>query len=334
MKLEGHGHASAALELQLQCFSGRGAVYSIFPPTHHLPSSLQPAHNLRLQHSLNTHPPSREQILARYSNFPSLFAFCFAFHSDADAPPPLSLHPLTLALNGALAARRYAALHLLALRFGNGEGLDDSERGRESYWNDVRAVMALLTSSLANATAPLIDALDAAKRERLRMENPTPTSHSRSSSTESPIRTSPSHHQEQRRRRLSSHLTSFAPLPSHLTRFAAHVDALTNALTDARDLLESCVASLRDDTSTSTTTNAATNSAHTHTHHDPTQNVVDPPALLPFERLRHELGLALRECERGRGPLLELLRPPFADEDDEEDWVPSLGLDAEKSELG
>ena len=33
-------------------------------------------------------------------------------------PLDLSIHSLTVALNGALAARRYAALHLLALRFG------------------------------------------------------------------------------------------------------------------------------------------------------------------------------------------------------------------------
>jgi hypothetical protein len=45
---------------------------------------------------------------------------------------------------------------------------------------------------------------------------------------------------------------------------------------------------------------------------------------------------ALRECERGREPLLELLRPASADEDededDEEDRVPALGPDAESSD--
>ena len=109
------------------------------------------------------------------------------------------------------------------------------------------------------------------------------------------------------------------------------MDALKNGLNNVCNHLESCVASLRDDTSTTTSTNAAINSTHTHAHHDPTQDVVDSPALLAYERLRRELGLALRECERGRGPLLELLRPPSADEDDEdeEDGVPSLGLDAE-----
>jgi hypothetical protein len=241
---------------------------------------------------------------------------------------PFSLHSLNLALNGALAARRYAASHLLALRFGSGGSLDDGERVTESYWEDVRAVIALLTSALANATAPLIGALDSAEGERLRTENPTPSaSHSRSSS-ESPERASPLYHQEELRRRRrrrahrsSSHFASFAPLPGHLTRFAAHVDALTNALNDARESLESCVASLRD-------------SDTTLTSHNPLQDA-DAPALQAYDRVRRELGLALRECERGREPLLELLRPPSADEDEEdedEDRVPALGPDAESSD--
>jgi hypothetical protein len=236
---------------------------------------------------------------------------------------PLSLHSLTLALNGALAARRYAASHLLALRFGVADSLNDTERASESYWEDVRAVIALLTTALANATAPLIEALDAAERERLRTENPTPSeSHSRSTSTSEPAAL----HQEQqeqqeRRRRRQAHrsswrFASFAPLPSHLTRFATHVEALTNALNDARENLESCVSSLRDRDPAS-----------------PSQDA-DEPTLHAYERLRRELGLALRECERGREPLLELLRPASADEDegDEEDSVPALGPDAESSD--
>ena len=239
---------------------------------------------------------------------------------------PLSLHSLTLALNGALAARRYAASHLLALRFGGADRLNDTERASESYWEDVRAVIALLTTALANATAPLIEALDAAERERLQTENPTPSeSHSRSTSTSEPAapHQKPQEQQERRRRRQahrsSWRLASFAPLPSHLTRFATHVEALTNALDDARENLESCVSSLRDRDPAS-----------------PSQDA-EEPTLHAYERLRRELGLALRECERGREPLLELLRPASADEDedeedDEEDRVPALGPDAESSD--
>ena len=323
--------ASAALELQRQRRS-RG-IEVFFPPTtspppKYSPISPQPppsAHITRFGGKTSQSTPTSPHSSFSASRFT---AMQMPRH-------PLSLHSLTLALNGALAARRYAASHLLALRFGNGDDLDYNERGSESYWEDVRAVMALLTSALANATAPLIETLGAAERERLRTEIPTPTSHSRSSS-ESPIRTSPLHHQEQRRQRQvhrsSSHFASFAPMPSHLARFAAHVDTMTNALDDAREHLKSCVASLRDGTSTSTAT-ATANATHTYNHRNSTQ-VVDAPALHAYERLRRELGLALRECERGREPLLELLRPPSADEDeeDEEDRIPALGLDAESSD--
>lgn len=323
--------ASAALEFQRQRRS-RG-IEALLPPTHSPPPKYTP---VSLPPPLSTHITRLGSKSSHTTPTSPRSSFSASRFTAMQIPRhPLSLHSLTLALNGALAARRYAASHLLALRFGSGDSLDDGERGSESYWEDVRAIMALLTSTLANATAPLIDALDAAERERLRTENPTPsTSHSRSSSTEPPIHTSPLHHQEQRRqrqaRRLSSRLTSFAPLPSHLARFAAHVDAMTNALDDAREHLASCVASLRDDTSTTTATTAAANS-RTHTHRSPMQDVVDPLALHAYERLRRELGLALRECERGRGPLLELLRPPSADED-EEDGVPALGPDAESSD--
>ncbi|KAH8996175.1 hypothetical protein EDB86DRAFT_2920096 [Lactarius hatsudake] len=226
---------------------------------------------------------------------------------------PLSLHSLTLTLNGALAARRYAASHLLALRFVGGDALEDSGRGGDSYWEDVRAVMALLTSALANATAPLVEALEAAEHERLLTENPTPTTaHSRASS-ESHARSASFH--QQRLARRTSHVTSFAPLPSHLSRFAAHVDALTNALHDAREHLESCVASLRDGTASGSSSSSPQ----------------DAPALRAYERLRRELGLALRECERGREPLLELLLPPRALSPDDDEEVPALGPDAESS---
>jgi hypothetical protein len=325
--------ASAALELQRQRRSrGIEALFipTTSPPPKYTPISPQPplsAHITRLGSKFSQSTPTSPHSSFSASRFT---AMQMPRH-------PLSLHSLTLALNGALAARRYAASHLLALRFGNSDDLDDCERGSESYWEDVRAIMALLTSALANATTPLIEALDATERERLQTENPTPTSsHSRSSSLESPIRISPLHHQERRRRRQvhrsSLHFASFAPLPSHLARFAAHVDAMTNALDDAREHLESCVASLRDGTSTSTST-ANANAAHPHNHRNSTQ-VIDAPALHAYERLRRELGLALRECERGREPLLELLRPPSADEDDEdeEDRIPALGLDAESSD--
>ena len=306
--------ASAALEFQRQKRSrGIEAFFSSArsPPPKYTAISPQPPTSTHITR-LGNRSPSRQ------SPPPSSYS-ASRFTAMQMPRHPLSLYSLTLTLNGALAARRYAASHLLALRFGAGDGLEDNGRGGDSYWEDVRAVMALLTSTLANATAPLVEALEAAEQERLLTENPTPTTaHSRASS-ESHTQSSLFHHhnysQRLARRSTSSHVTSFAPLPSHLSRFAAHVDALTNALHDAREHLESCVASLRDGTATTTT------------------SPQDAPALRAYERLRRELGLALRECERGREPLLELLLPPRAPSpEDDDDEVPALGADAESSD--
>ena len=307
--------ANAALELRRQRRSrGIGAFFSsiLSPPPKDAAIDSRPprsTHITRLANrSSSSNPPS-----------PRLSYPASRFTAIQMPRHPLSIHSLTLALNGALGARRYAASHLLALRFGAGDNLDDSERWTESYWEDVRSVMALLTNALANATAPLIETLDAGERERLRSENPTPPTPHSPSSTESPI---PASSQRRRRaHRASSHMVSFAPLPSHLSRFAAHVEGLTNALNDARSHLESCVTSLRD--------------GGADVPWNPS-NLQEAPALQAYELLRRELGLALRECERGREPLLELLRPPPAEEEDDdeedEDSLPALGLDAESSD--
>jgi len=326
---------SAALELQRQRRSK--GMEAFFPSTRSPPPKYT---------SISSQPPLSPHII-RFGNKPShptspRSSFSASRFTAMQVPRhPLSLHSLTLALNGALAARRYAASHLLALRFGGGDSLNDTQRASESYWEDVRAVMGLLTTALANATAPLIEALDAAERERLRTENPTPsTPLSRPSSPfespaqeASPLSQRQEKQQERRRRRQahrsSSHFASFAPLPSHFTRFATHVEALTNALNDAHKHLEFCVASLRDRHPT-----ISESAIGTQRHHAPQDCDAEEPALHAYERLRRELGLALRECERGREPLLDLLRPSSADEDeeDEEDLVPALGPDAESSD--
>ena len=119
-------------------------------------------------------------------------------------------------------------------------------------------------------------------------------------------------------------MTSFAPMPSHLARFAAHVDAISSALNDAREQLEQCVATIREDKSPdfSTVPQADGPSA------DPfgLEGASENPALQAYDRLRKELGYALRECERGRERLLDILAPPKArnetdEEDDETDLI-------------
>lgn len=192
---------------------------------------------------------------------------------------PLSLTGLQLALHGALSAKRYASSHLLALRF--------SEDEDDAYWEDVRSVMALLRSTFEDASARLTEALDIAEKNRVRDERPSPRNSLDLSavrrSAPAPVRT-------------MADMISFAPVPSHLARFAAHVDAMSSALNDAREHLEQCVASLRDTAPSDTPAGASAVQEH--------------PAFQAYDRLRKEVGYALRECERGRERLLDIVAGP------------------------
>ncbi|KAK0501761.1 hypothetical protein EDD18DRAFT_1144248 [Armillaria luteobubalina] len=195
------------------------------------------------------------------------------FTAIQPARHPLSLSSLQTLLQGTLGSKRYACAHLLALRFGE----DDDE----GYWEDVQSVMELLTSAFADTAARLTVALEEAEALKVRLENPSPSSlpsHSRSVSQ------------------------SFAPMPSHMSRFAVHVDAISSVLKDAREDLDQCVDALRDE--------ASLFSPPPH------------PALEAYERLRRELGLALRECERGRERLLDIISPPRLDDDPDTDADP------------
>ncbi|PCH36444.1 hypothetical protein WOLCODRAFT_140424 [Wolfiporia cocos MD-104 SS10] len=207
---------------------------------------------------------------------------------------PLSLSGLRLALHGSLSAKRYACSHLLALRF---EGDED-----ESYWEDVRSVIALLTSTFEDASARLNHALKDAEKKRTKEELRS------SKPTSQPAKT-------------MAEMVSFAPMPSHLTRFAAHVDAISSALNDAREHLEKCVAAIRDTEDDKPFGKSSASAAQEH------------PAFEAYDKLRKELGFALRECERGRERLLDIVsgpRPAFdADLDAAADGTPGLGRDSE-----
>lgn len=235
---------------------------------------------------------------------------------------PISLSALNHAMQAALASKRYACSHLLALRFADEED--------EGYWEDVRSVMGLLTSTLADASSRLLEALTEVEQQKLRDQSPTPGltvpgSRDGDRSLED-LESLPSPPTKANRRPTS---ISFAPLPSHVSRFAAHVEAITSALNDARDNLEQCVASLREECS-----------APSSAGHDPrrrrrsrptsTEEPAGSPAIDAYERLRRELGLALRECERGRERLFDVVFPSDLcglEEEDSGDDVPALGHD-------
>lgn len=215
---------------------------------------------------------------------------------------PLSTSSLNQALQCALASKRYACSHLLALRFEEDED--------EAYWEDVRSLMSLLTTTLIDASSRLTEVLDEVEEQRLKDEAASDTAFDvqpSSSLSSPPVFTHSLSHS-------ISRTTSFAPLPSDLARFAAHVDAISSALNDARDYLEQCVASLKEEPSLSDSPRLYELSNH--------------PALLAYERLRRELGLALRECERGREKLTNVLLPsPSSSPEDPEKDLPTLAPD-------
>ncbi|KAF8496083.1 hypothetical protein BU17DRAFT_103488 [Hysterangium stoloniferum] len=212
-------------------------------------------------------------------------------------PPSSTGNPQNLhaALQGAIGAKRFACAHLLALRFDDtadnicwrdGRDLDADE----AYWEDVRSVITLLTSALEDASARLSDGLQQRRRERelAQVEERPPSGEEISMSSfvrSSTILLPPA---------------SFAPAPGHLARFSGHVDAISTALDDARTHLQQCLGSLREDPELVGST--------------------DDSPLQSYDRLRRELGLALREYERGREHLsiiVERQKPHTASDEDE-----------------
>ena len=239
---------------------------------------------------------------------------------------PFSLSALSLALHGALSAKRYSCAHLLALRF-------EEDANDDGYWEDVRSIMALLTSTFSDASGNLVIALDEVEKKRMKDARPS-TESLAGSSREGSL--SPGDGKKRvsfgRPMRSMAEMTSFAPLPGHLTRFAAHVDAISSALNDAREHLEQCVAAIRDDNILEADTSQLPSfdaSPSAGVDDDANQNT----ALQAYDRLRKELGFAFRECERGRERLLDAIaasKPvvPLADEDEDvSPTVPSLAPD-------
>ncbi|KAI0691792.1 hypothetical protein C8T65DRAFT_670380 [Cerioporus squamosus] len=216
---------------------------------------------------------------------------------------PLSLSGLHLALQGALASKRYSCSHLLALRF--------SEDEDDTYWENVRSVMALLSSTFADASTRLMEALDDAEKRRIKDENPTPPrgnsalpqgKESGKERSSSPLRRSFAP------MRSMAEMISFAPMPSNMSRLAGHIDAISTALNDARDHMEECISALRNPSI----------QCESQLDGAPAQ-VQDHPAFQAYDRLRKELGFALRECERGRERLLDIIAPRSIPEADDED---------------
>ncbi|KAF9465535.1 hypothetical protein BDZ94DRAFT_1188976 [Collybia nuda] len=241
---------------------------------------------------------------------------------------PLSISALHHALQGALASKRYACSHLLALRF--------SDEEDEGYWEDVRSVMGLLTTTLADAASRLNVAMEAVEHQKLRDQNPTPclqsdfpvSEYSENEDQDATfVDAEEGNELDQKPIRKQLEEVSFAPMPSHVTRFATHVEAITAALDDARNNLADCVAALREERVLAVSPKRRSRSRRSM--QVPDDSVPESRALEAYERLRRELGLALRECERGRERLLDIVFPPNLREDsDSDEDLPGLGHDA------
>ncbi|OJT13494.1 hypothetical protein TRAPUB_9959 [Trametes pubescens] len=304
---------AAALDLQRKRRSAALETFGIPPPSYASSADF-------------TEPPLRSPVRASHSRNSSGISPTFS-SSSRFTPVHTTRHPLSLsglhgALHGALSAKRYTCSHLLALRFNEDE--DDT------YWENVRSVMALLTSTFADASSRLVEALDDAEKRRIKDEHPTPPSgpHNRESSI-SPLRNQMGG--ERNRLRSMAEMVSFAPMPSNMSRFGVHVDAISGALNDARDHLEECVAALRDSSSRRQSFESS----------DGEPSVQDHPAFQAYDRLRKELGFALRECERGRERMLDILAGPRAltevvEDEDVSPHTPGLRQDSgsESSEKG
>ncbi|KLO11511.1 hypothetical protein SCHPADRAFT_855233 [Schizopora paradoxa] len=252
----------------------RGSVALGFPSSRSVPSLRSPSHSPSSSSKFTSFQPTRH---------------------------PLSVSALHNTLDGAVAARRYACAHLLALRF-------DEDAEDESYWDNVKSVMSLLTTTLEDASARLCDALAESEQQQSQMAQPSPLpsplpsfeqindsflsvrqpegSMSPSSAASSPMLVPGSHSAIP----LSPlGIQSFAPMPSGLSRFGGHVDTISGALGEASSHLRELVSSLQDPVS--------------EQRHERSSS--ERATLDHLEKLRRELGLALRECERGKASLID-----------------------------
>ncbi|KDQ19500.1 hypothetical protein BOTBODRAFT_28079 [Botryobasidium botryosum FD-172 SS1] len=269
---------------------------------------------------------------------------------------PLSLSALRQALQTALNSKRYSASHLLALRFEDEEGED------EGYWEDVRSVMALLTSTLEDAAARLKEAMEDEDAEEMRrregvLASPAPSSSLLGSyelGSGSPGSVSGGRARGGHGRRYgggsgdsgsgsgsgSGGPVSFAPMPSPLMKFVAHMDSIQLALDAAKEQMLICVAGVQNaqaNPDASAELLLAGGAVGVGDGEGSDLGMDEPlsgdaMAMLCYERLRRELGIALWECERGRAPLLEIVnnRENSGAYGDGED-VPSLGHDQDSS---
>lgn len=203
-----------------------------------------------------------------------------ALNTSAIQPKGPSLQAIQAVLRSALSARRYACAHLLALRFQ--PSIYDTDVEREEYWTNVHDVISLMTDAYNSATLSVEKCLEtsyALEREEEQSDSGEIESNVMLSVVEPVLKTTP--------------FSGFAPTPTPIAKFAAHMTNLSTALEEAREHLTACVSGLR-----------------------PKEDKAQ--ALLAYDAVRRELGVALREYERGRIHLIAILSPPQTEPEHED----------------
>jgi hypothetical protein len=275
--------------------------------------------------------PSSTQFGRPYSPFTSPTSPPSRHDSARSSPRRLrSYSSLKSSLDRAVMSRRYAASHLLALRF--------DEDPLDIYWEDVASVMNLFSKALLDASSSLAEALSEYLAARMAEQVPTPPSSKIRHSSDgrgngmrdifgmpiSPLPSPPA----VIRRLPSVELSSFAPMPTDLAQFAAHMDTMTKSIEAAQKELRACLTALQSPPPSRGDQEQVTqcgNDLSVSRTQPLTQQVMDS-----YGRLRRELGTALRECERGKGPLtcaLHLNAPGGGDNGDQDAGASSSGLE-------
>ncbi|KAF8307787.1 hypothetical protein DL93DRAFT_1979284 [Clavulina sp. PMI_390] len=227
-----------------------------------------------------------------------------------------SINALRTSMDRAVMSRRYAASHLLALRF--------EEDGSDPYWEDVASVMNLFSKSILETASSLADALNEYLAARMAEQIPTPPSsrirNLHDLSFSAPLSPSPSPPLRGHRGLPSVELSSFAPMPSDLAQFASHMDIMSTSIETAQRELRICLDALQSAPGTPDGDETAEAQAVD------TKDVLTHQVMNAYARLRRELGNALLECERGRRPLNATLGGDGSDQEAPSGSEESTGL--------
>ncbi|KZV88223.1 hypothetical protein EXIGLDRAFT_722919 [Exidia glandulosa HHB12029] len=264
-------------------------------PNGHIPLTPVSAPRSPVSRPMNPAPSTPSPSSSRFTTMPR-------------STPTGSSAALRQTLEATLASRRYAVAHLLALRFEEEPEQEEDdfvlipeERDDEAYWEDVRSVVDLLATALEEATARMVEALEESEHDAALVSQPSPVRNGLdlpppSASFADRLLFPPGLH--------PTPGDSFAPGPSNLARLAGHMDSIVESMGNVKENLSELADAIRAYQLAQLAGDDSPDAS------DPRANELRSQTLTCYERLRRELGIALRECERSRAPLQSALWPP------------------------